>query len=106
MFIDFTGRSIPTKDAPGLDVTFIPKYEKQGATPNIVAPKLETKPVTLSVNTLRESATIGQLPPYAPITIVPKSIAVETNRANVNNVNGSTGTPVEKEKTLAVMKDA
>jgi hypothetical protein len=105
-FIDFTGRAIPKIDAPSLDTTFIPKYEKQGVAPNIVAANNFSKPKTQTVNTLNEASVIGQLPPYPSVTVMAKSISVEQTRTSVNNVKGLNQTPPEAEKNLAIVKDA
>lgn len=105
-FIDFTGRAIPQRDAAKLDVTFIPAYENQLVAPNSPATDNFSKRVVKSVSTLNEASTIGQVPPYPSITVVPKSIGVETSGAGANNVQGLAQLPPEAEKDLAILKDA
>jgi hypothetical protein len=105
-FIDFSGRSIPLVDAGSLDTSFIPAYEKQLVAPNTPATDNFSKRVVQSVSTLNEATAIGQLPPYPSITVVPKSIGVESSRTSVNNVKGISQTPVASENDSAVIKDA
>ena len=103
-FLD--GQRAAPLDAPKLDILFTPSYENLAATPRSVAPKLESRILVQTVNTLRDTTAIGQLPPYPAITVTPESIPVEQTRGGVNNVKGLSQLPVEAEKTLAVVKDA
>lgn len=104
-FIDFTGRAIPEKDAPLLDVTFIPKYEKQGVAPT--EPAVNDDPtVSISHNTIKNLTPIGGVPPYVYVNPFVTTIATPTVKNGEQNVKGLNQTPVDAEKTLAVMKDA
>jgi hypothetical protein len=106
MGYSLNGTSAAPVDAPRLDISFIPSYENLAATPRSVAPKLESRILVQTVNTLRDTTAIGQLPPYPAITVTPENIAVEQTRGGVNNMKGLSQLPVEAEKTLAVVKDA
>jgi hypothetical protein len=94
MGYSLNGQSAAPLDASRLDITFIPSYENLAATPQTVAPKLESKILVQTVDTLRDTTAIGQLPPYPSITVTPESIAVEQTRGGVNNVKGRSQTPV------------
>ena len=93
-------------DAPALDTSFIPAYEKQLVAPNTPATDNFGNRKVESVATLNEASTIGQVPPYPAITTVVKSIGVEQSRTSVNNVKGFSLTPTEAEKNKAVIKDS
>jgi hypothetical protein len=104
MGFSFNEQKAAPIDSPSLS-SFITKYENQGVVPNQPAINNFSKPVIQTVNTNYQAAAIGQSPPYAPLTAIPESISVETASAGVNNVKGFTAV-ADKEKTLAVMKDA
>lgn len=104
-FIDFTGRAVPKIDAPSLDTTFIPKYEKQGVAPLEPAVNRDLK-VNVSHNTIKNTTAIGGLPPYVYVNPFVTTVATPVVKAGEQNVKGLNQTPLEAEKSLAIMKDA
>lgn len=105
-FIDFTGRAIPTVDAPALSNTFIPAYEKQGAVPEEPAP-FKTPVQTVGRTATKENSNFGATPPVVlPSTQVVVTNTIPVGTQDVNNVKTPTLTPVAAENTKAVITEA
>lgn len=105
-FIDFTGRAIPSIDAPALSQTFIPAYEKQGVAPEEPAP-FNTPMKTVARTATKENSNFSVIPPVVlPTTQVVVTNTIPKWTQDVNNVKTPTLTPVDAENTSAVITEA